>query len=140
MNKGEKQVLELTELLQLLEQNDIHIKIAENKTLVLSLETTPNLVDNFNISKVRNLLHSFGISEKLRGEYYLQDAIKIAKKHHTTCSGIEHSIRYAIEVAWKIGDQKVIENLFGFTVSPSKGRPTNSEFIAIIADYLKIHS
>ena len=62
----------------------------------------------------------------------------IAKKYKTTSSSVERAIRHAIEVAWGRGKIEVIEDLFGYTVSAGKGKPTNSEFIALIADKLRI--
>ena len=62
----------------------------------------------------------------------------IAIKYGTTPSRVERAIRHAIEVAWGRGDPKVTESIFGYTVSASKGKPTNSEFIAMIADKLRL--
>ena len=62
----------------------------------------------------------------------------IAKKYKTTSSSVERAIRHAIEVAWGRGKIEVIEDMFGYTVSAEKGKPTNSEFIALIADKLRI--
>jgi two-component system response regulator (stage 0 sporulation protein A) len=63
----------------------------------------------------------------------------VAKRFHTTPSRVERAIRHAIEVAWDRGDIEVLQKYFGYTVSNAKGKPTNSEFIAMIADklYLK---
>ena len=62
---------------------------------------------------------------------------KIAFKYSTTPSRVERAIRHAIEVAWGRGQQEAVENIFGYTISASKGKPTNSEFIAMIADKLR---
>ena len=62
----------------------------------------------------------------------------IAKKHQTTPSRVERAIRHAIEVAWSRGKMDTIEELFGYTVSGGKGKPTNSEFIALIADKIRL--
>ena len=62
----------------------------------------------------------------------------IAKRHQTTPSRVERAIRHAIEVAWGRGQQDTVENIFGYTVSAAKGKPTNSEFIAMIADKLRL--
>ena len=62
----------------------------------------------------------------------------IAKKYDTTSSRVERAIRHAIEVAWERGDIDTINKLFGYTVHTSKGKPTNSEFIAMIADKLRL--
>ena len=59
-------------------------------------------------------------------------------KFNTTPSRVERAIRHAIEVAWGRGDQKTVENIFGYTISAAKGKPTNSEFIAMIADKLRL--
>ena len=62
----------------------------------------------------------------------------IANKYDTTASRVERAIRHAIEVAWERGRMETIEELFGYTVSNGKGKPTNSEFIALIADKLRL--
>ena len=62
----------------------------------------------------------------------------IAQKYHTTPSRVERAIRHAIEVAWGRGEPSTVESIFGYTVSASKGKPTNSEFIAMIADKLRL--
>ena len=63
---------------------------------------------------------------------------KIAYKFNTTPSRVERAIRHAIEVAWGRGQQEIVEKIFGYTISASKGKPTNSEFIAMIADKLRL--
>ena len=62
----------------------------------------------------------------------------VAKKHQTTSSRVERAIRHAIEVAWSRGKLDTVDELFGYTVSNGKGKPTNSEFIALIADTLRL--
>ena len=62
----------------------------------------------------------------------------VAKKYKTTASRVERAIRHAIEVAWNRGNIEAISNIFGYTVSVSKSKPTNSEFIAMIADKLRL--
>ena len=62
----------------------------------------------------------------------------IAKKYKTTSSSVERAIRHAIEVAWSRGKMDTIDALFGYTVSTGKGKPTNSEFIALIADKIRL--
>ena len=93
----------------------------------------------------------------IKGYQYLRDAIilsvndmemlnsitkilypTIAKKHQTTPSRVERAIRHAIEVAWSRGKMDTIDELFGYTVSTGKGKPTNSEFIALIADKIRL--
>ncbi len=63
---------------------------------------------------------------------------EIAEKYKTTPSRVERAIRHAIEVAWARGQADAVENIFGYTISAAKGKPTNSEFIAMIADKLRL--
>ena len=62
----------------------------------------------------------------------------VAEDFHTTSSRVERAIRHAIEVAWDRGDTDVLNSIFGYTIATSKGKPTNSEFIAMIADRLRL--
>ena len=106
---------------------------------------------------VTNVIHEVGVPAHIKGYQYLREAImmvvndidvinqitkslypKIAYKYNTTPSRVERAIRHAIEVAWGRGDQKTVENIFGYTISAAKGKPTNSEFIAMIADKLRL--
>ena len=106
---------------------------------------------------VTNIIHEVGVPAHIKGYQYLREAImmvvndidvinqitkclypQIAQKFHTTPSRVERAIRHAIEVAWGRGQQDVVENIFGYTVSASKGKPTNSEFIAMISDKLRL--
>lgn len=106
---------------------------------------------------VTNIIHEVGVPAHIKGYQYLREAIimvvndidvinqitkslypKIAIKFNTTPSRVERAIRHAIEVAWGRGDQKTVENIFGYTISAAKGKPTNSEFIAMIADKLRL--
>ena len=106
---------------------------------------------------VTNIIHEVGVPAHIKGYQYLREAIimvvndidvinqitkslypKIALKFNTTPSRVERAIRHAIEVAWGRGDQKTVENIFGYTVNALKGKPTNSEFIAMIADKLRL--
>ena len=106
---------------------------------------------------VTNLIHEVGVPAHIKGYQYLREAIimcindinsvnqitkilypDIAKKYHTTPSRVERAIRHSIEVAWGRGNQKTVESIFGYTVSANRGKPTNSEFIAMIADKLRI--
>lgn len=106
---------------------------------------------------VTNVIHEVGVPAHIKGYQYLREAIimsisdieminqitkllypEIAGKFHTTPSRVERAIRHAIEVAWSRGQSDTVENIFGYTVSASKGKPTNSEFIAMIADKLRL--
>lgn len=108
-------------------------------------------------SKVTNILHEIGVPAHIRGYHYMREAIimsvndmdvlnyitkelypSIAKKCNTTPSRVERAIRHAIEVAWNRGKVDAIDSLFGYTINNHKGKPTNSEFIALIADRLRL--
>ena len=106
---------------------------------------------------VTDIIHEIGVPAHIKGYQYLRDAIilsvndiemlnsitkilypTIAKRHQTTPSRVERAIRHAIEVAWSRGKMDTIDELFGYTVSNGKGKPTNSEFIALIADKIRL--
>lgn len=106
---------------------------------------------------VTNMIHEIGVPAHIKGYQYLREAIMmavedtgmissitkilyptIAKKFQTTPSRVERAIRHAIEVAWSRGKMETLESLFGYTIDTSKGKPTNSEFIALIADRIRL--
>ena len=106
---------------------------------------------------VTEIIHKIGIPAHIKGYNYLRDAIilsvkdseminsvtkllypTIAKNFKTTSSRVERAIRHAIEVAWDRGDVEVLEAYFGYTVQNQRGKPTNSEFIAMISDNLRL--
>lgn len=108
-------------------------------------------------SDVTNIIHEIGVPAHIKGYHYLRDAImmsvtdsdmlnsitkllypSIAKKHKTTPSRVERAIRHAIEVAWGRGKMDTIDELFGYTINNGKGKPTNSEFVALIADKIRL--
>ncbi|WP_109266890.1 sporulation transcription factor Spo0A [Clostridioides difficile] len=108
-------------------------------------------------TEITNIIHEIGVLAHIKGYLYLREAIKmvidnvellgavtkelypsIAKKFNTTPSRVERAIRHAIEVAWSRGKVDTINQLFGYTVHNTKGKPTNSEFIAMIADKLRL--
>ena len=105
--------------------------------------------------RVTNIIHQIGVPAHIKGYQYLREAIiitvedmdvinavtkvlypEVAKRFGTTASRVERAIRHAIEVAWDRGDLETLQRFFGYTVSNTKGKPTNSEFIAMIADKL----
>ena len=107
--------------------------------------------------QVTHMIHEIGIPAHIKGYHYLRDAIMmavddmdvlnaitkilyptVAKKHQTTSSRVERAIRHAIEVAWSRGKIDILDKLFGYTVSNGKGKPTNSEFIALVADTIRL--
>lgn len=106
---------------------------------------------------VTNVIHEIGVPAHIKGYQYLREAIliavedmdvinaitkvlypQVAKTFATTPSRVERAIRHAIEVAWDRGDLETLQRFFGYTVSNTKGKPTNSEFIALIADRLQL--
>ena len=110
-------------------------------------------------TRVTDMIHEIGIPAHIKGYHYLRDAIimavedmdvlnaitkvlypTVAKKHQTTSSRVERAIRHAIEVAWSRGKLDTLDELFGYTVSNGKGKPTNSEFIALVADTIRLQS
>ena len=107
---------------------------------------------------ITDIIHQIGVPAHIKGYHYLREAIimavenidimnsvtkclypSVAKKHGTTSSRVERAIRHAIEVAWDRGDVDVLNSYFGYTIHSSKGKPTNSEFIALIADKLRVN-
>ena len=106
---------------------------------------------------VTDMIHDIGVPAHIKGYQYLREAIimsvqdpqmissitkilypDIAKKFQTTPSRVERAIRHAIEVAWSRGKMETLDKLFGYTINTGKGKPTNSEFIALIADKLSL--
>ena len=139
-----------------------HIKSSMGKKLhdtrkVHAYENQNEYLERNLESDVTNMIHEIGVPAHIKGYQYLRDAIimvisdmdmlnsvtkvlypSIAKKNHTTASRVERAIRHAIEVAWSRGKMDTIDSLFGYTVSTGKGKPTNSEFIALIADKIRL--
>jgi two-component system response regulator (stage 0 sporulation protein A) len=108
-------------------------------------------------ANITTVIHEIGVPAHIKGYLYLREAItmvynevdllgaitktlypRIAKKFNTTPSRVERAIRHAIEVAWSRGNMDSIKNLFGYTINVAKAKPTNSEFIAMVADKLRI--
>ena len=120
------------------------------------VQTKPQGKPNLDAS-ITNIIHEVGVPAHIKGYQYLRDAITmvynniellsavtktlypaIAEKYRTTPSRVERAIRHAIEVAWTRGNIDSISHLFGYTINISKAKPTNSEFIAMVADKLRI--
>ncbi len=118
----------------------------ENPALPVDIET-----------QVTRIIHQIGVPAHIKGYQYLRTAIlmtisdnevinsvtkvlypSVAKKYQTTTSRVERAIRHAIEVAWDRGDVDTLNSYFGYTIQNSRGKPTNSEFIAMIADNLRL--
>ena len=119
----------------------------------LEEEKEPNLE-----ADVTEIIHEIGVPAHIKGYQYLRDAIimsvndmdmlnsitkilypTIAKKYQTTSSRVERAIRHAIEVAWSRGKMDTIDEMFGYTIHNGKGKPTNSEFIALITDRIRLN-
>jgi len=126
-------------LIQLAEKSDAHLH-------------TPGLEE-----LVTSIIHEVGVPAHIKGYQYVREAImitvedmnvinsvtkvlypEVAKRYHTTPSRVERAIRHAIEVAWDRGDLETLQKFFGYTVSNAKGKPTNSEFIAMISDRIRL--
>lgn len=122
------------------------------KQLEKPVETEKNLEKD-----VTDMIHEIGVPAHIKGYHYLREAImmcvedvdmlnsitkilypSIADKFQTTSSRVERAIRHAIEVAWSRGRMETIDSLFGYTINTGKGKPTNSEFIALIADKIRL--
>ena len=138
----------------------------QNKSSIIGREIKSQYIDISPANKrseeniealVTNVIHEIGVPAHIKGYQYLREAIimvvsnidminqitkqlypEIAEKYNTTPSRVERAIRHAIEVAWGRGQQDVVESIFGYTISAAKGKPTNSEFIAMIADKLRL--
>ncbi|MCB7303510.1 sporulation transcription factor Spo0A [Bariatricus massiliensis] len=132
-------------------RNDYSMGETKHKSIEVSQESLE--------SQVTDMIHEIGIPAHIKGYHYLRDAIlmaiddmdvlnaitkvlypTVAKKHQTTSSRVERAIRHAIEVAWSRGKLDTLDQLFGYTVSNGKGKPTNSEFIALVADTIRLKS
>lgn len=137
-------------------------RLAQQNTMVsretISQQVAPEKSEPQDLeTEITNIIHEIGVPAHIKGYMYLREAItmvvndmellsavtkelypSIAKKYNTTASRVERAIRHAIEVAWGRGQVEAINKLFGYTINIEKGKPTNSEFIAIIADKLRL--
>lgn len=121
-----------------------------------SKDKKPAVVRNLE-QDVTDMIHEIGVPAHIKGYQYLREAIMmsvddpimissitkilyptIAKRFQTTPSRVERAIRHAIEVAWSRGKMETLDSLFGYTIDTGKGKPTNSEFIALIADKIRL--
>ena len=123
----------------------------------IKIQSLPGISEFDLETKVTNVIHEVGVPAHIKGYQYLREAIlmtisnmdiinaitkqlypTVAKRYNTTPSRVERAIRHAIEVAWDRGDTDVLNGFFGYTIASGKGKPTNSEFIAMIADRLRL--
>ena len=134
--------------------------LCERMQEIMALEGEGKLASKPEINveaMITSVIHEIGVPAHIKGYQYLREAImiavkdmdvinaitkvlypQVAKTFQTTPSRVERAIRHAIEVAWDRGDLEVLQSFFGYTVSNTKGKPTNSEFIALIADKLQL--
>ena len=144
-----------------------HMDIDYGRMKIIQKETENNFKKNdqrtvidheFHMKQdVTKIIRDLGIPAHIKGYQYIREGIimaiedinmmnyitkllypTIAKKYKTTSSSVERAIRHAIEVAWSRGKVELLEEMFGYTISSGKGKPTNSEFIALIADKLRL--
>ena len=130
----------------------IKLRSGENKNSLEKMSDIPDME-----AQVTKIIHQIGVPAHIKGYQYLRCAIlmaiddsdiinsvtkvlypSVAKKYQTTTSRVERAIRHAIEVAWDRGDVDTLNSYFGYTIQNSRGKPTNSEFIAMIADNLRL--
>lgn len=137
-------------------RQESRLALAQEMKCISGVNVTSS-IDNTIESDVTDIIRDIGIPANIKGYQYIREGIimavhdvnmlnyitkllypTIAKKYKTTSSSVERAIRHAIEVAWNRGKIDTINELFGYTVNAGKGKPTNSEFIALIADKLRI--
>lgn len=142
----ERKVREVIDDVMKSKRNDNYQKLVEKGDDSMALETV-----------ITDIIHEIGVPAHIKGYQYLRSAIlmavndmdilnsitkqlypSIAKEYGTTASRVERAIRHAIEVAWGRGSMDTINELFGYTINAGKGKPTNSEFIALIADKIRL--
>lgn len=134
-------------------------ELADRILHLSSMETDSPSTDQMDLEvQVTEILHQIGVPAHIKGYHYLRDSIMmavrtpdiinavtkqlypgVAKDYSTTPSRVERAIRHAIEVAWDRGDVDVLNSYFGYTIHNTRGKPTNSEFIAMISDRLRLH-
>ncbi len=132
-------------------------KGTEQMEIAKTAEDMPEIEGGDLEKDVTDMIHEIGVPAHIKGYQYLREAIMmsvedvemlgsitkilyptIAKKYQTTPSRVERAIRHAIEVAWSRGRMETLDALFGYTINTGKGKPTNSEFIALIADKIRL--
>lgn len=134
------------------------IQISGWNNKMIPVNSVSGTVNDFDLElMITEIIHQIGVPAHIKGYQYLREAIilsikdddiinavtkvlypTVAKKFKTTSSRVERAIRHAIEVAWDRGDIDVLNSYFGYTISGGRGKPTNSEFIAMIADKLRL--
>lgn len=152
----ERQIMELGAAYYMLRPFDVSV-LADRIYAILSSQTGNARGGKDLEITVTDMIHQLGVPAHIKGYHYLRTAIlesidnpelmesvtkllypTVAKKFNTTSSRVERAIRHAIEIAWDRGDLDVLNAFFGYTVNTAKGKPTNSEFIALITDKLRL--
>ncbi len=150
----------LGELLHMDREFQIMITVPSGSQSVLTEENREDAEKKlcYNLERdVTDMIHEIGVPAHIKGYQYLREAIMmsvedpemlgsitkvlyptIARKNQTTASRVERAIRHAIEVAWNRGRMETLDAMFGYTINTGKGKPTNSEFIALIADKIRL--
>lgn len=147
----------IARILERILENHARIKQQKLQQSNMTLEQKQFLFESTLENDVTKMIREIGIPAHIKGYQYIREGIMmsvkdpeilnyitkflyptIAKKYHTTTSSVERAIRHAIEVAWNRGKMDAMEELFGYNVNSGKGKPTNSEFIALIADKFRL--
>lgn len=147
----------IARILERILESHYQMKQQEKQREGMSIEQKQFLFDSTLENDVTKMIREIGIPAHIKGYQYIREGIMmsvkdseilnyitkylyptIAKKYHTTTSSVERAIRHAIEVAWNRGKLDAMEALFGYSVNSGKGKPTNSEFIALIADKFRL--
>ena len=133
------------------------VAVLADRIMALTAQpVTPSTAQDMEV-RVTEIIHQLGVPAHIKGYHYLRAAIlaslenpellesvtkllypTVAQKFSTTSSRVERAIRHAIEIAWDRGDLDVLNSYFGYTVNTCKGKPTNSEFIALVTDKLRL--
>lgn len=147
----------IARILERILESHFQMKQQQKQREGMSVEQKQFLFDSTLENDVTKMIREIGIPAHIKGYQYIREGIMmsvkdpeilnyitkylyptIAKKYHTTTSSVERAIRHAIEVAWNRGKLDAMEALFGYSVNSGKGKPTNSEFIALIADKFRL--
>jgi len=147
----------IAKILERILENHYRMKQQKIQQSNMTLEQKQFLFDSTLESDITKMIREIGIPAHIKGYQYIREGIMmsvkdpeilnyitkflyptIAKKYRTTTSSVERAIRHAIEVAWNRGKMEAMEELFGYSVNSGKGKPTNSEFIALIADKFRL--
>ena len=129
------------------------------KKKLTNADNTEIKVDDNLISQITNIMHEIGIPAHIKGYVFAREAISmvvndigllsgitkelyplIGEKYNTTANRVERAIKHAIDIAWSRGQVETIYKIFGYTINNEKGKPTNSEFIAMVADKLRLQN